>query len=134
MYKRQAFTPKEEPDKVILTLQDEGGKAQITLNIHWKKSVVKSIKTMPGREYNSREKEGYAEQVNISPNSALTVAFELGEATSSNDLWLELWNTSDNKIIALPEGTRLTLLGMSDFYMYEAMETEACLLYTSRCV
>ena len=120
-----AFTPKEEPDKVILTLQDEGGKAQITLNIHWKKSVVKSIKTMPGREYNRREKEGYAEQVNISPNSALTVAFELGEATSSNDLWLELWNTSDNKIIALPEGTRLTLLGMSDFYMYEAMETEA---------
>lgn len=80
---------------------------------------------MPGREYNRREKEGYAEQVNISPNSALTVAFELGEATSSNDLWLELWNTSDNKIIALPEGTRLTLLGMSDFYMYEAMETEA---------
>lgn len=103
----------------------KGGKAQITLNIHWKKSVVKSIKTMPGREYNRREKEGYAEQVNISPNSALTVAFELGEATSSNDLWLELWNTSDNKIIALPEGTRLTLLGMSDFYMYEAMETEA---------
>ncbi|WP_147747179.1 hypothetical protein [Eisenbergiella tayi] len=119
------FTPKEEPDKVILTLEDDKGKATVTLIIHWKSSIVKSMEAVPGREYNWPEKVGDIESVIISPNSALTVAIELGEVVLSDELWMELRKTEDDQIIALPKGTMLTLLGIQGFYVYEVMGNEA---------
>ena len=119
-----AFTSKEEADKIVLILEDDKGKAEITLNIHWKASIVRSIEAASGRAYNWSAKTGNADPVILSPKSALTAVIELGEETTSNGLWLELRRQDNNEMIALPVGTRLTLLGMKEFYSYEVLEKE----------
>lgn len=118
------FTAKNNPDTVQLKFYDEseGGYITITLNIHWKKSVVSSINRQAGKAYDD---VGNPDSVQVSSNSALTAAFQLDieNTEETQKLWLELQTGKGSKA-ALPAGTKLTMLYSDAFYSYQVTGTE----------
>lgn len=123
------FTAKDAPDQVILTLQDassgtaESSASTITLNIHWKASVVSHEAAAAGRQYNGTLNSSNI--VTINQKSAVTAAFTLSDqTTTAGSLWLELRDSSKT-IKALPKGTQLTLLMGSQYYCCTVTGDEA---------
>ena len=111
------FEPKETPDTVELILKDgDNQSTKITLNIHWRASVVSEVQLTAGRQYDNLA-AGQGNPV-ISPKSSVTSRFVLGGVSSINNLWLELKNIANKEIVALPAGTVLTLLTDNEFYTY----------------
>ena len=112
-----------ESDRVVLTFSDSGGQiTKITLLIHWEQSVVSSVKVAPGKGYNGVT---HHENVQISQKSAVTAVYTLSKAENTSDLWLELRKENATALSRLPEGTRLTLLWLTQFYTYTVTGTEA---------
>lgn len=111
------FEPKETPDTVELILKDgDNQSTKITLNIHWRASVVSEVQLTAGRQYDNLA-AGQGNPV-ISPKSSVTSRFVLGGVSSINNLWLELKNIDNKEMAALPAGTVLTLLTDNEFYTY----------------
>lgn len=111
------FEPKETPDTVELILKDgDNQSTKITLNIHWRASVVSDVQLTAGRQYDNLA-AGQGNPV-ISPKSSVTSRFVLGGVSSINNLWLELKNIGTKEMAALPAGTVLTLLTDNEFYTY----------------
>ena len=123
LYNNGDFTPKDT-DAIILTLTDgDGNQVPVTLNIHWKESIVSAIGMAPGKQYNGMMDTG---PVVISRESSVTAAFTLQNQDSvigASGVWLELQNGDGSKH-ELPAGTKLTLLSGSQCYLYTVMGTE----------
>ncbi|WP_125142212.1 beta strand repeat-containing protein [Clostridium transplantifaecale] len=118
------FDPKESADVVTLLLEDlnESDSAfTILVRIHWSKSIVSSVTSGAGRQYNQTPSGSSAA---ISQKSAVTASFTVSSSTDAGGLWLELQDKDGNKE-NLPAGTKVTLLGSTDFYLYQATGTEA---------
>lgn len=129
------FTAKQAPDQVILTLQDtSSGTAgsnvsTITLNIHWKASVVSHEAVAAGRQYNETLHSN--ETVTINQKSAVTAAFTLSDQqTTAGSLWLEL-RDSTKALSALPQGTQLTLMMGAKYYSYTLAKAEEKILLSA---
>lgn len=117
------FEPKETPDTVELILKDgDNQSTKITLNIHWRASVVSDVQLTAGRQYDNLA-AGQGNPV-ISPKSSVTSRFVLGGVSSINNLWLELKNIDNKEMAALPAGTVLTLLTDNEFYTYTVTGSE----------
>lgn len=119
------FTAKDNPDTVKLTFYDEseGSSITITLNIHWKKSVVSSINRAAGKVYDD---VGNPDSIQISSHSAVTAAFQMDilNTEETQKLWLELQTGKGSKAV-LPAGTKLTMLYSDGFYSYQVTGAEA---------
>ena len=51
LYNHGALAPKDT-DEIILTLSDaDGNKVPVTLNIHWKESIVSAVQMASGKQY-----------------------------------------------------------------------------------
>lgn len=110
------FVSKDTADLITLTLKDDDSEVPITLRILWKDSIVTSVKTEKGKQYNGV----YAgtEKTTISPKSSVTSVFTMGTLDEAQNLWLEL--QQDGGRTAIPAGTKLTLLGQGErFYVYK---------------
>lgn len=114
------FPAKADNDTVILTLTDGRDDFKVTLNVHWKDSVVSRIQTAAGRQYNGFTDSGST--VTISQQSALTASYTLGSTESAGKLWLEI-RCLGNTLQQL-KGTQLTLLGPDGYYSYSVAGTE----------
>lgn len=117
LYNNGDFAPKDT-DQIILTLSDgDGNQVPVTLNIHWKESIVSSVRMTPGKQYDIMND---AEKVEITRESSVTAAFTLGSQNgtiSASSVWLELQDSSGTRC-ALPPGTKLTLMSGNSYYLY----------------
>lgn len=116
------FAPKETEDVVTLTLKDlneSDSVFTVLIRIHWNKSVVTSTGAGAGRQYNETPT---GSNPSISDKSAVSAAFTVS-AADTGGLWLELQDKDGSKK-NLPAGTKMTLLGSTDFYLYQATGTE----------
>lgn len=110
------FVSKDTADLITLTLKDDDSEVPITLRILWKDSIVTSVKTEKGKQYNGVYAE--TEKTTISPKSSVTSVFTMGTLDEAQNLWLEL--QKDGGRTAIPAGTKLTLLGQGErFYVYK---------------
>lgn len=122
----QNFVAKEASDKVILTLGEAGEKTttQITLNIHWKKSIVSAVRVAAGKQYDGISDDSTSAVV--SQKSGVTSQFILNDTAPMGSLWLELRKIdSTENAIALPAGTQMIFLKDNTFYTYQVEGTES---------
>ena len=117
LYNHGAFAPKDT-DEIILTLSDaDGNKVPVTLNIHWKESIVSAVQMASGKQYEGMNDTA---PVVISQESAVTAVFTLGSQNgtlAASSVWLELQDSSGIRH-ALPDGAKLTLLSGNRYYLY----------------
>lgn len=117
------FTSDNADDTVVLTLTDrDNNKVDITLQIHWKKSIVNSLKKHTGKIY-----ENFIDStVQISSRSALTTAFQLDTTNENNStIWLELQRGTGKEKLPIPTETEFTLwTDNNKFYSYKVTGTE----------
>lgn len=109
-------------DQVVLILKDSGEEITVTLNIHWKESVVSKVGIMPGKQYNQMSSEEAS--VAASQESSITAEFTLGSAEDTGNLWLELRKKDSPERIQLSARTWLTLCSGTDFYCYQVSGNE----------
>ena len=117
------FTSDNADNTVVLTLTDsDKNKVDITLQIHWKKSIVNSLEKHTGKIY-----EDFTDSaVQISSRSALTTAFQL-DTTNENKstIWLELQSGTGKGKTCIPTETEFTLwTDGKKFYSYKVTGTE----------
>ncbi|RGY96826.1 hypothetical protein [Clostridium sp. AM58-1XD] len=116
LYNTSNFASQEQNDKIILNLQDESGvSVPITLEIHWKKSIVSEIKTGAGKYYHTPAGGGITE---VSQGSSVTSAYSLDGQAAAGELWLELQRQDDKTTLAIPKGTKITMIYGSKYYIY----------------
>lgn len=122
LYNAKGFSGKTS-DKIILNIKDENDNiVPITLEIHWKDSIVSKIQVGAGKQYNRIDIQPGGE---ISKNSAITAAFTVNSTgDQAGQIWLELQKDNGTRV-ALPEQTKLTLLRGNEFYFYQVDGTEA---------
>lgn len=116
------FSAKDSPDTVTLILTDSaaGTSFDVRLRIHWQASVVSKVSTQAGRQYNALSGQS---NPSVSQRSAVSAAYTLSGTNNVSDLWLELQDETGAKK-KLPAGTKLTLLGLSDFFSYTVTGAE----------
>lgn len=96
---------------------------KITLNIHWKKSIVSEVRVAAGKQYDGISDDSTSAVV--SQKSGVTSQFVLNDTASMDNLWLELRVDSTENAIALPAGTQMILLKDNTFYTYQVKGTES---------
>lgn len=114
----------KDPDIVKLTLRDEsngGAEVSVTLRIHWEESAVKSVAVGSGRRHNGLSS---SEKPAVSKKSAVTAVFSLSNPLQVSKSRFEL-QTENGSAVALPAGTKLTLLSGAGFYHRTVTEAEA---------
>lgn len=115
---KAGFSPKDTPDTVMLIFEDANSdKITVKLQIHWKASVVSSITSGSGKQYNG-ESLSQAD-IMLSQYSSLTAAFTLAGSYAASGLWLEV-QAQNKEVVGLPAGAKLTLLIGQSFYSYTA--------------
>ena len=121
----EGFEAKENSDKIILTLGEDGEETatQITLNIHWKKSIVSEVRVAAGKQYDGISDDSTSAVV--SQKSGVTSQYILNDTASMENLWLELRVDSTENAIALPAGTQMILLKDNTFYTYQVEGAES---------
>lgn len=88
---------------------------KITLNIHWKKSIVSEVRVAAGKQYDGISDDSTSAVV--SQKSGVTSQFVLNDTASMDNLWLELRVDSTENAIALPAGTQMILLKDNTFIL-----------------
>lgn len=124
LYNLNDFSAKDSTDKIVLTITDSSSNnVKITLQIHWKNSIVECLENCAGKKY---EDFSYTDPVTISSESALTTAFQLGTVSDNMDkIWLELRNKED-VVVPMPMKTKITLMVTGKkFYTYKVTGSEA---------
>ena len=123
LYNMGDFEAKETTDNLLLTFKDRDNETvEITLEIHWKASIVSEIKTAVGKQYSELD---VSASVSISQESSFTTAFVMNGSDKAEALWLELRQADGGKA-ALPDKTKLTLMGdsLNGFYWYQTTGLE----------